>query len=231
MLKQCEGRECPCKSQNFSLSIWTAAQYGDIHRIHQIGDSNPSSLRKVDKYGYTALHYASQSGHIGIVRYLLQIKVHVDTDECGATPLHRAAYAGRLEVCDLLIKHGANVYAVDFSIRDCAIPVEKAFQQGHHEIVTLILTYMTDEYKSIYAHRERPMKDPEASSPLIEPSSVKVSQSIDRPEHTDVIMAPSKYCHETSLPRPCCSVCGMPSLSFSAVNMKLVCLKCRYKRR
>jgi Ankyrin repeats (3 copies) len=227
----CEG-ECPCKSLSFSLSMWTAAQYGDIHRIQQIGHKNPSSLRKCDSYGYTALHYASQSGYVGIVKYLLQQKVLVDANECGATPLHRAAYSGRLEVCNLLLQYGANVYAVDSSIKDSAMPVDKALQQGHYKIVELLLKHMSDEHKSKYSQylTERPIiidtkmkylsvETPQPSLPIYRDG---IESSIYCPE-----IKPIESQLSTGLS---CSMCGMTSLSFSTVNKKLVCLKCRYKK-
>lgn len=50
-----------------------------------------------DKNGYTALHYAARAGHIGVCKILLNAgaSVNAATRAGKATPLHRAALAGR----------------------------------------------------------------------------------------------------------------------------------------
>ncbi|KAI5078312.1 hypothetical protein GOP47_0005983 [Adiantum capillus-veneris] len=53
-----------------------------------------------------------------------------------ATSLHRAAYAGQIEVVKALLKAGADVFKED---ADGLRPVEKAEAQGHVEIVKLLV--------------------------------------------------------------------------------------------
>ena len=56
----------------------------------------------------TALLLASEHGHLGIVKSLLDKGANIETkDETGMTPLHLASENGNLEVIDLLIKFNA----------------------------------------------------------------------------------------------------------------------------
>ena len=54
-------------------------------------------------------HYACRNGHKEIACMLLQkgADPNVQTRSGGATPLHRAAYAGHLEIVDRLLSCGA----------------------------------------------------------------------------------------------------------------------------
>ncbi|MCO5597004.1 hypothetical protein L7F22_051076 [Adiantum nelumboides] len=69
---------------------------------------------------------------------MLQNGAQVDkcTRSGKATSLHRAAYAGHIEVVKTLIKAGADVFKKD---SDGRWAVEKAEAQGHVEIVNLLV--------------------------------------------------------------------------------------------
>ncbi|PKK17535.1 ankyrin repeat domain 39 [Columba livia] len=61
-------------------------------------------LGQPDLAGYTALHYASRNGHLGVCRLLLQRGARCDArTPGGATPLHRASYCGHLPIAQLLL--------------------------------------------------------------------------------------------------------------------------------
>jgi ankyrin repeat protein len=56
-----------------------------------------------------AIHAASASGSLSIVRALLEAGADVNAlQEKGFTPLHEAAATGKLELLRLLLDHGAN---------------------------------------------------------------------------------------------------------------------------
>ena len=135
------GDDCPCKLIKPSSSIWTAAQTNDIDTITARVEQNPTSASKLDAYGYSALHYAAQHNHLQIVELLLGKGCPVDGNSCGATPLHRAAYAGSTEACRLLLKAHADVNAMDTSFSDNATPLHKAYSGGHVDIVNLLLQH------------------------------------------------------------------------------------------
>jgi ankyrin repeat protein len=63
-----------------------------------------------DKWGLTALHYASRGGHPQVVDLLIAAGALVNTpDRYGFTPLHEAAERGRQAVVELLQARGADV--------------------------------------------------------------------------------------------------------------------------
>jgi len=81
---------CPCKMATRATSLWTAVQYGDYDEVIRRVHLNSSLVNAQDKYGYTALHYAAQGGHVSIVIFLLSKGANPNADSCGATPLVRA---------------------------------------------------------------------------------------------------------------------------------------------
>jgi ankyrin repeat protein len=131
--------DCPCKLMTSSISIWTAAETNDFDTLCSRISQNNALVSKLDAYGYTALHYAAQQNHIRIIVFLLSKGCAPDINSCGATPLHRAAYSGSFEACELLIKAGADVNAVDSSYRDLGSPLHKAYSIANVKIVNLLL--------------------------------------------------------------------------------------------
>jgi len=123
------GKDCPCRSSQLLKSIFTAAQDGDLDRVRSFFDCGLKNIDFSDDFGYTALHYAAQWNRIEVVKYLLQKGANADVNECGATPLHRAAYRGAFETCKLLVEHHADVNAQDTSFHDDRTPLHKAASQ------------------------------------------------------------------------------------------------------
>jgi ankyrin repeat protein len=63
-----------------------------------------------DEANQTALHYATQSGQLAMVKYLVEVK-RLDVNESGRegkTPLHYAADGGYTDVVSLLLANGAD---------------------------------------------------------------------------------------------------------------------------
>lgn len=131
--------DCPCKLMTSSTSIWTAAETNDYDTVCARIAQNSALISKLDAYGYSGLHYAAQHNHIKIVEYFLSKGCPPDSNSCGATALHRAAYSGSFESCELLLKAGADVNAVDSSYRDMGSPLHKAYSVASVPIVTLLL--------------------------------------------------------------------------------------------
>lgn len=117
-------------------SLWTAAEYGDEACVRAHIDIRGKHVDATDQ-GYTALHLAAQHDYVSIVRYLLKCGAQVDGGpDSKCTPLHRAAYAGSLASCELLVSAGARLDAVDSSFGDLRTPLHKA---ALHVDVTLLL--------------------------------------------------------------------------------------------
>ncbi|KAM9175187.1 ankyrin repeat domain-containing protein 39 [Mergus octosetaceus] len=121
---------------DFERGIWAAARDGDEPRVLQLLErrGEPS---ETDTAGYTALHYASRNGHLGVCRLLLQRGARCDArTPGGATALHRACYCGHLAVVRLLLAHGADPAAAD---GDGRTGLHKAAECGHRDVCALLL--------------------------------------------------------------------------------------------
>ncbi|XP_057688472.1 ankyrin repeat domain-containing protein 39 isoform X2 [Corythoichthys intestinalis] len=121
---------------DFERGIWSAAMDGDLKRVQSIiqKGTNPN-LR--DSAGYTALHYASRSGHFTVCEFLLKKGACASPQTPGgATPLHRASFCGHVNVVRLLLHHKADPLTTD---DDGASPLHKAAEQGHENVCQLLL--------------------------------------------------------------------------------------------
>ncbi|XP_023834648.1 ankyrin repeat domain-containing protein 39 isoform X2 [Salvelinus sp. IW2-2015] len=98
---------------DFERGIWSAAMDGDLERVKSLlKKGTDPNLR--DSANYTALHYASRSGHKSVCKFLLESGACANPQTPGgATPLHRSAYCGQLDVVQLLLHHGADPQLCD----------------------------------------------------------------------------------------------------------------------
>ncbi|XP_019335791.1 protein TANC1 isoform X1 [Alligator mississippiensis] len=111
-----------------------------------VSSHEQNSLRKCQAL-QQALTAASSMGHCQVIRYLLGIeKEHGvdlnDTDVLwGETALTAAAGRGKLDVCEVLLEHGA---AVTRTNRRGVSPLFCAVRQGHWQIAELLLEHGSD---------------------------------------------------------------------------------------
>lgn len=136
MSKFLEEEEDPEKKLNVRLSSFTAAEYGDMYSIQKMGTS---VVNKVDPYGNTPLHLAAQHDHVAVVAILLELGCPADTQESGATPLHRASFSGAVSSIGLLLQQNANLLAKDVSFNDHMTPLHKAAAGGRYLAVQLLI--------------------------------------------------------------------------------------------
>ncbi|XP_057174054.1 protein TANC1 isoform X4 [Ursus arctos] len=120
--------------------------HGDILRYlltceWSTGPPQPGSLRKSQAL-QQALTAAASMGHSSVVQCLLGLEKEHEIDVNGTdtlwgeTALTAAAGRGKLEVCELLLEHGA---AVSRTNRRGVPPLFCAARQGHWQIVRLLL--------------------------------------------------------------------------------------------
>ncbi|XP_051279400.1 ankyrin repeat domain-containing protein 39 [Dicentrarchus labrax] len=147
-----DGQHCSCCSHpvaspsvyqtlnemEFERGIWSAAMDGDLERVLSLVQKGTDpNLR--DTAGYTALHYASRSGHHAVCKFLLENGACASPQTPGgATPLHRSAYCGHLDVVGLLLRHRADPALCD---DDGASALHKAAERGHQEVCQLLLEH------------------------------------------------------------------------------------------
>ena len=90
-----------------------------------------------DKWRKTPLHHAVESDHTKSAKLFIE---HPDTDvnaqnRDNDTPLHQCSYYGYLEICALLIEHGA---ILDLKNKQGQTPLESAVERKQYEIVKLL---------------------------------------------------------------------------------------------
>ncbi|EFC46026.1 predicted protein [Naegleria gruberi] len=89
---------------------------GDLNSVKSLLQNNPSlSVNYGDGrfvyYGMTPLMWACDSGHVHIVNYLLSvpgIEINRVDEITGRTALHYAAIRNYKEICEVLLRHGAD---------------------------------------------------------------------------------------------------------------------------
>jgi ankyrin repeat protein len=94
-----------------TLDLTVAAALGDIERVRQILDAEPARIRDTRPSGRRPLSAAIEAGHDAIARLLLERAVDPNWGEPTAPKgrsLQVAAGAGKRELVELLLAHGAD---------------------------------------------------------------------------------------------------------------------------
>ena len=101
-----------------------------------------ADVSKKDCRERTALHYASESGHLKLVVLLLNEGAEIDVpDEVCHTPLMLSAKRGHHDVLSYLIERGADIHKRD---RRGRTALHYASDKGHLKVVELLLSKDAD---------------------------------------------------------------------------------------
>jgi hypothetical protein len=98
-------------------ALHEAAVRGDLGEIKALTDRHPAAVSGKDILGWDLLMHAAGRGHTEGVAYLLRHD-GVDVDACdkhGQTALFHACWAGQVEVAEVLLEAGADVFVVNVS--------------------------------------------------------------------------------------------------------------------
>jgi uncharacterized protein len=117
--------------------IWAAARAGDLGEVQQLVGQDPGLVNARDGRGMTPLMYASASGHLELVRWLLDKGVAInERDDDGYSALFLSCWEGQTAVVRLLLQRGADLAIAD---EEGFTPLMRAALEGFPEIVRLLL--------------------------------------------------------------------------------------------
>lgn len=118
---------------------------GDLQTFRRLMSENPESLKTC---GDLCIEYASENGHVDIVKELLRHGVDPNSrtieDE---TPLHNASYNGHLDIVKELLMVGSHINAICY---EGWTPLHCATVHNYFNIVKELLSHGADANKQAF---------------------------------------------------------------------------------
>ncbi|KAI0406772.1 hypothetical protein F4802DRAFT_73932 [Xylaria palmicola] len=112
--EQCQDLDKPMSTGEHL--IHEVANVGFLKLLDVLLNKYNADLYVKDSEGQTIMHYATQGGEVGMIKYLIDSGFSLqDPGRDGMTPLHYAACEHQLDAIDLLLEHGASCQARDSS--------------------------------------------------------------------------------------------------------------------
>jgi len=141
------------------VDICTAAHIGDLNRVRERLDQDPSLANRVsDYYGYylgsgTPLRNAAAKGHMEIVKLLLGRGADPNLREEGIAPrghaLYAAVYNGHFEIARLLLENGAYPNP---EVESSADALSIAMRNSDEKMIDLLASYGAARSVELLAH-------------------------------------------------------------------------------
>jgi ankyrin repeat protein len=132
------------RSKGQELDVHEAAALGDLDRMNELLDADPSLMSRYSPDGFGPLHLAAFFGKTDVARSLLERGADVDATGRGwmtGTPLHSAASANHTAVAAVLLDAGADPNAKQSG---GWTPLHAAAMNGNLELVELLLARGAD---------------------------------------------------------------------------------------
>ncbi len=127
------------KKQKQKLDIFEAVSIGDSTTTNQLLDKNPELLNSFSSDGFTALGLASFFGHLSLVKLLLDKGANpniASNNKLKVAPIHSACAVSRFDITELLIKHGADLNAIQMQ---GVTPLHSAAHNGQTKLAKLLI--------------------------------------------------------------------------------------------
>ena len=124
-----------------TLSLFEASALGDVDSIQTCLEKNPKMVNTNSSDGFPALGLACFFNHYEAASLLIKKGALINAASTNAQkvmPIHAAASANSLELCALLLDHGADVNARQ---QDEFTPLHAAAQNSNVELVRLFLSH------------------------------------------------------------------------------------------
>ena len=131
-----------------TVDVWMAAATGDLPRVHELLDADPSLVNRTNDYNsyYTGcgspLKNAAGAGHLEIVNFLLERGADPNLPEEHIAPrghaLYAAVYDGHYDIAKLLLERGADP---DAPVESSADPVWIAIARSDLRMIELLASY------------------------------------------------------------------------------------------
>ncbi|XP_028043180.1 putative ankyrin repeat protein RF_0381 isoform X3 [Bombyx mandarina] len=135
------GNTAPTTSEDetwSSMYKWYAAILESTGAAIASASKVTNGIDQQDAFMRTALHYASEQGHIDTAKLLIEAGCKIDvTASDGLTPLHVAVVKNHIEIVRLLIAAGSNV---NYKTHEKMTPLHFASSRGFLDIVKLLVS-------------------------------------------------------------------------------------------
>ena len=127
-----------------SFEFMNAVKFKNYEFVYEALQHSKSYLFSFDYFGQTCYHWAAKLSNIKMLTILINYgKYHNQQDFKGRTPLYLAAVNNDKEICELLLKHKANVHLSD---EHGNTPADVA---GSKELKYYLGDYVTQPYTNI----------------------------------------------------------------------------------
>lgn len=146
-------------SRGARVDLGMAAATGNLARIRELLDQDPSLVNRVSDYGSyylgcgSAIKNAAARGHLDVVKLLLERGADPNLPEEGIAPrghaLYSAAANGHFEIVKLLLEHGAHP---NVEVESSADTLSRVISNGDQKLVELLCSHGAARAVHLLAH-------------------------------------------------------------------------------
>lgn len=147
------------RARGANVDIGMAAVKGDLERVRELLDQDPSLANRVSDYGSyylgcgAPIKNAAAEGHIEVVKLLLARGADPNLPEEGIAPRGHALYSavanGHYEIAKLLLEHGAYP---NVEVESSADTLSRAIMSGDQKMIDLLCSYGAARPVHLLAH-------------------------------------------------------------------------------